>query len=62
MTLIKLDFDLFLGMTSATLECWGGYYCPGANTEPNPAAYVCPTGMACPNGSSTYQVGLILVK
>ena len=29
-TLIKLDFDLFLGMTSATLECWGGYYCPGS--------------------------------
>ena len=45
-------------MTAAVDECWGGFYCPGGQSSPNPAEYICPQGMHCPNGSSIYQVGV----
>jgi len=44
------------GMTEATYKCWGGYYCPGGMSAPNPTEYLCPRGMQCPNGSDIYKV------
>ena len=48
---------MFPGMTSAVDTCWGGYYCPPGQYEPQPADYICPLGLHCPNGSEVYQVG-----
>ena len=47
----------FAGQTEATLQCWGGYYCPVGLSEPNPVQYLCPQGLHCPNGSEIYKVG-----
>ena len=53
---------LFIGMTAAVDECWGGYYCPAGQSSPNPTEYICPQGMHCPNGSATYQVRFFLFQ
>lgn len=42
-------------MTAVIEECWGGFYCPGADTAPNPVNYRCPAGVHCPNGSGIYM-------
>jgi len=34
-------------------DCDAGYYCPGGDTQPNPAETVCPPGRYCPQGSDT---------
>lgn len=44
------------GMTDTGAQCWGGYYCPTGIDVPNPALYLCPRGMHCPNGSEIYKV------
>ncbi|XP_071505048.1 uncharacterized protein [Diadema antillarum] len=42
------------GQTASDDLCWGGFYCPGGQDEPNPVEYQCPVGVHCPNGSAFY--------
>jgi len=32
-------------------DCDAGYYCPGGDSVPNPAATICTVGHYCPQGS-----------
>ena len=50
---------MLAGQTEATLQCWGGYYCPIGLSEPNPVLYLCPQGLHCPNGSEIYKVSVL---
>eukprot|EP01012_Entosiphon_sulcatum_P020572 TRINITY_DN2549_c0_g1_i18.p1 TRINITY_DN2549_c0_g1~~TRINITY_DN2549_c0_g1_i18.p1 ORF type:complete len:7257 (+),score=712.60 TRINITY_DN2549_c0_g1_i18:702-21773(+) len=39
-------------LSAPTGLCYGGFYCPGGNSEPEPPAFFCPFGMQCPIGSA----------
>jgi hypothetical protein len=40
------------GLVQPTGQCFGGYYCPPAQTSPTPPAHRCPVGYRCPFGSA----------
>ena len=44
-------YYLFLGLTAHVGDCDEGFYCPGRNSVPTPAATPCPIGLHCPSGS-----------
>ena len=59
MSLLSTDYSICIsgyycqspGLTEVTAQCSAGYYCPGGQSVPEPAAYFCPQGMFCPIGS-----------
>ena len=44
-----------LGLTSPSAECNAGFFCPGGQSSPVPAEYICPLGHFCVVGSPSPQ-------